>query len=67
MEHEALKNELEETFETIEHQILIIETYGLEGGVSPLQMKKSDGSWVMPELLLAKSNVLLALTALRED
>lgn len=60
-----LKTDLESLLVRINEQIEVIEKYCEKTGTDPLEVRLPDGQWVLPSLLLAKSNVVLAMSNIR--
>lgn len=61
-----LRRELMSLLLAVNEQIAGVVTEGLRDNIDPLQMRYSDGRWVLADMHLAKSNTLLALTMLAQ-
>lgn len=55
---------IEEILAQINHQIEVLENEASAMGIDLADMRTSDGSWVISEMLVAKSSALLALSNL---
>lgn len=61
----SLYNSLNELLLLIDQQIKMVEVETNTEGANALSLKYGDGKYIMPDLLLAKAQVLSAMTELR--
>lgn len=58
----TLKTQLELHLAAVNAQIEEVKDEATMRGIEPHALRRSDGSWILNELLVAKSNVLLGLS-----
>lgn len=60
--HATLKTQLELHLAAVNAQIEEVKDEATMLGIEPHALRRSDGAWVLNDLLVAKSNVLLGLS-----